>query len=163
MLHIGLTRQEIDRVAGIIEKLDQMPPSPEVRGGRDRRIRPRIDFSHAMWLALPLEPGRPWVRIYSRNLSTGGMAFIARAPYALGSYVVISHHLNEECDQLALSCVRLCRLVDEGLYEIGVEFQTLSPDPRGQRRIPPGWLSQVLRYLWVARAMPDGELRPHQL
>jgi len=157
VLHIGLSRQELDRVQALIADLDAAPPSP----GAERRIRPRIDFCHAMWLSLPLAPGKPWVRIHSRNLSTGGLAFVARQPFALGSYVVVSHHLNEGCDQLALCLVRFCRQADVRLYETGVEFEQVVNDPDSHRRVPTEWASLVLRNLWVARASTGGILTPN--
>src|SRR6476646_2702039 len=96
VIHIGLSRDETLEVVDLIHQLDGAPPS----SAADRRIRPRIDFCHPMWINLPTEPGQPWIHVFSRNLSTGGLAFLARRQFENDEYLVISHHLNEGMPQL---------------------------------------------------------------
>ena len=99
MSHIGLSREEMQYLSTLIARLDARGPG----GGADRRGMPRIDFSHALWLNLPTEPGQPWVHILSRNLSTGGLAFLTRQIFYVNQHLVISHELNEKEPLLVLS------------------------------------------------------------
>ena len=145
MIHIGLSRQETLEVEE--HQLDAARPS----GDADRRVRPRVDFCHPMWINLPAESGQPWIHVFSRNLSTGGLAFLARRQFAMDDYLVIAHHLNEGLPQLALCCVKFSRPVTEAIFEIGLEFQAIAPDPDSTRRIPPRWMSLVLRNMWISR------------
>jgi len=137
----------MERVETLIAELDAAAPA----AGADQRERPRIDFCQAMWLNQPLQSGQPWVHVMSRNLSTGGLAFISRRPIPAGSFLIVAHHLNEGSDQLTLCCVRFCRQVDANLFEIGMAFQEARPDPGRLRDIPPAWNSRVLRSQWAAR------------
>lgn len=147
MFHIGLSRDEIQHIQQLIAKLDAQAPGP----GADRRVHPRIDFSHPMWLNLPTEAGRPWVHIYSRNLSTGGLSFLTRKLFYVGQNLVISHELNESTPLLVLAKVCFCRTIELGIMEVGLSFQTVQPDPDRERRVPGAWLSLVLQNDWLAR------------
>jgi hypothetical protein len=141
MYHIGLTRQEIEHLQQIVAKLDAQGPSEAA----DRRVFPRIDFSRPMWLNLPTEPGRPWVHVYSRNLSTGGLAFLSRNLFYADQHLIISHELNEMCPMLVLCRVCFCRPIDLGIMEVGLAFVAVKVDPECRREIPPEWLSRVLQ------------------
>jgi hypothetical protein len=142
--HIGLSHEELDRVKQVIAELDSIPPG----AAADRRVFPRIDFTHTMWLNLPDDPASPWVHILSRNLSTSGLAFVSRRSFALGSFVVLSHHLSEKHNQLALASVKFCRHVDSTLHETGLEFRAAVNDPKNARIIPPHWKALILRARW---------------
>lgn len=147
MIHIGLSREETLEIEELIASLDAAAPSSDA----DRRIRPRIDFCQPMWINLPTEAGQPWIHVFSRNLSTGGLAFLARHQFSIDDYLVISHHLNEGLPQLALCCVKFMRGVTDSIFEIGLEFQAIAPDPGSQRQIPPRWTSMILRNTWITR------------
>jgi hypothetical protein len=147
VFHIGLSREEVDRVQHIIAKLDAVPAGAEA----DRRIHPRIDFSHPMWLNLPTEPGAPWVHIYSRNLSTGGLAFLTRKIFYVDQHLIISHELKENTPLLVLAKVCFCRNIDATFYEVGLAFTAIEYDPDRQRRIPSRWLATVVQSDWLAR------------
>jgi len=141
MFHIGLTRAEIEHLEQIIAKLDAQPLSEAA----DRRTCPRIDFSRPMWLNLPAEPGQPWVHVYSRNLSTGGLAFLSRNIFYAEQHLVISHELNECASMLVLCRVCFCRNIDLGIMEVGLAFVTAKADPECRREIPAEWLTRVLQ------------------
>jgi hypothetical protein len=145
--HIGLSRDEITRVQQIIARLDAQPLGP----GADRREHPRIDFNHPLWLHLPTEPGKPWVHIFSRNLSTSGLSFLSRKLLYAGQHLIISHELNEKEPQLVLSQVCFCRSIELGIQEVGLTFRASQPDPEKKRNIPPQWLPLVLQSDWLAR------------
>ncbi|HUO09806.1 MAG TPA: PilZ domain-containing protein [Phycisphaerae bacterium] len=147
MHHIGLSREEIDHVQSLIDRLDGQPAGAEA----DRRVHPRIDFAHAMWLNLPTEPGAPWVHIFSRNLSTGGLAFLSRRIFYVDQHLVISHELKEHTPLLVLASVCFCRKVDNAIYEVGLAFKAIEYDPERQRRIPSRWLATVVQSDWLAR------------
>ena len=147
MYHIGVSRLEITRIQKIIAELDAQVPALDA----DRRIHPRIDFSHPMWLNLPADPGSPWVRVYSRNLSTGGLAFLTRKLVYNGQYLIIAHELNEKCPQLVLCKTCFCRTVELDIMEVGLAFQAVEADPTNVRRVPPDWTKLVLQGDWLAR------------
>ena len=147
MHHIGLSREEIERVQKIIAHLDAQP----LTEGADRRINPRIDFSHPMWLNLPTEPGKPWVHVFSRNLSTTGLSFLTRKLFYVGQHLVISHELKEDKPLLVLCRVCFCRPIELGIQEVGLAFSAVEPDPLKERRIPGQWLTTVLQNDWLAR------------
>lgn len=139
MHYIGLTRQEIEHLQEVIARLEAQAPA----GAEDRRVNPRIDFTHSIWLNLPSERGRPWMHVYSRNLSTGGLGFLSRNLMYTGQHVVIAHELNELTPMLVLSRVCYCRPVDLGIFEVGLAFVAARPDLHEKREMPVEWL------LWV--------------
>lgn len=139
--HIGLTRQEMQRLEQLIARLDAQGPSE----GAERRVHPRIDFAQPMWINLPAEQGQPWVHVYSRNLSTGGVSFLSRNIFYTGQHLVISHELNEMVSMLVLCRVCFCRTIDMGVQEVGMAFVAARADPHRTREIPPEWLSRVLQ------------------
>ena len=147
MSHVGLSRQELAYMQNLIARLDAQGPGP----GSERRVRPRIDFSHPLWLNLPTEPGKPWVHILSRNLSTGGLAFLTRQIFYVNQHLVVSHELNEKEPLLVLSRVCFCRSLEMNIFEVGLSFVAAEKDPLRERRIPAHWLSQVFRSDWLAR------------
>lgn len=147
MGHIGLSREEMTYMQALIARLDAQAPGP----GSERRVMPRIDFSHPLWLNLPTEPGQPWVHILSRNLSTGGLAFLTRQLFYVNQHLVISHELNEKEPLLVLSRVCFCRAVDLRVFEVGLAFVTVEKDPERTRKVPAHWLHQVMRTDWLAR------------
>jgi hypothetical protein len=155
MVHIGLSREEITHISALIAKLDAQPLSDNA----DRRIHPRIDFSHPMWLNLPTEPGAPWVHIYSRNLSTGGLSFLSRKLFYVNQQLVISHELMENTPLLVLATVCFCRNVEMNVQEVGLVFTAIEYDPDRTRHVPARWMSMVLQSDWLARrksALPIG-------
>lgn len=147
MHHIGLTWQEIEHLNKLIARLDAQTPSNQA----DRRTHPRIDFCQPMWLNLPTEPGSPWVHIYSRNLSTGGLSFLTRNLFYADQHLVISHELSEATAMLALCRVCFCRTIDFGIQEVGLAFVTASADPHRSREIPADWHARVLQNDWLSR------------
>jgi hypothetical protein len=147
MFHIGLTRQEIERLQELIARLDAQSPGE----GADRRVHPRIDFAQPMWLNLPGEAGQPWVHVYSRNLSTGGLAFLSRQLFYTDQHVVIAHELNEATPMLVLCRVCFCRTIDLGIQEVGLAFAAARADPERAREIPMEWTAQVLKNDWMTR------------
>ncbi len=150
MNHIGLTRKEIEHLQTLIARLDAETPADAV----DRRTFPRVDFCHALWLNLPTQAGQPWVHVYSRNLSTGGLSFLTRGLFYHQQHVVISHELNERTSVMALCRVCFCRAVELPIQEVGLAFVTALPDPGRDRAIPPEWHEIVRRNDWLARKTP---------
>ncbi len=147
MQHIGLTQQEIEHLQQVIAKLDAQAPTEDA----DRRVHPRIDFCHPMWLNMPGEPGRPWVHVYSRNLSTSGLGFLTRNLFYTGQHLVIAHELNEFTPMLVLCRVCFCRPIDMGILEVGLAFVSARPDPHAVREIPAEWLLRVQENDWLNR------------
>jgi hypothetical protein len=145
--HIGLTRQEIEHLQTLIARLD----AQQGRNYDDKRVHPRIDFCQPMWLNLPTESGKPWIHIYSRNLSTGGLSFLTRNLFYTDQHLVISHELNEMVPLLVLCRVCFCRPIDLGVQEVGLAFEKVLPDPNRLRAVPPEWLSLVVQNDWLAR------------
>lgn len=144
MPHIGITRQEVQKIAAIIAELDAAPLS----AAADRRERPRIDYAHPMWLCLPEDPNRTWTHVHSRNLSTGGLAFLTRNTLLTGQSVVMSHLVGERTPQLVLATIRFIRAVNPSISEVGIEFLASVPDPRQARNIPADWIQHALRASW---------------
>jgi hypothetical protein len=152
MNNITLSRQETARIAQLLEELDAaLASDSEAAAWAERRLRPRIDFAHPMSIRLSLEEGQPWIEVFSRNLSTGGLAFLAKQPFAKDSFLILAHHLNEGADQLALCRITFCRPIESAYYEIGVTFEAIVPDENSRRIIPSEWHSKVLRTTWVTR------------
>ena len=147
MKHIGLTRDEIEHLQTLIARLD----AHNTGQYDDRRAHPRIDFKHPMWLNVPAEPGQPWIHVYSRNLSTGGLAFLTRGIFYANQQVVISHELNEATSMLVLCRVSFCRTIDLGVQEVGLSFVTVKADPQHKREIPPEWVAEILQNDPMAR------------
>ena len=147
MQPIGLTQQEIACLQQIIAQLDaQSPDTPE-----DRRVHPRVDFNHPMWLNIPSESGCPWVHVYSRNLSTSGLSFLTRHLFYTGQHLIIAHELAEFSPMLVLCRVCFCRSIDLGVMEVGLAFVSALADPAGRRQIPADWLARALRADPLAR------------
>ena len=86
----------------------------------------------------------PWVYVYSRNLSTGGLSFLSRELFYSGQYVVISHELGEAATMLVLCRVCYCRPIDLGVQEVGLAFVTAKADPGNKREIPDDWRKRAL-------------------
>ena len=147
MKHIGVSPSDIEQVRRIVARLDAQADGPDA----DRRVHPRINFAHPMWLNLPASLGKPWVHVFSRNLSTGGLAFLTRHIFYSGQYLIIAHQLNENCPQLVLCKVGFVRTVSMGIMEIGLIFQTALADPDNRRIVPSEWTTLVLRNDWLAR------------
>jgi hypothetical protein len=145
--HMALSRAEIQRVQQIIARLDAQAAGP----GADQRVFPRIDYCHPMWLHLPTDPGKPWIHVFSRNLSTGGLSFLSRALFYVGQHLIISHELNEGYPHLVLSRICFCRCVEMGIHEVGLAFLKAQPDPQRARSIPSEWLTLVLQQDYLAR------------
>jgi hypothetical protein len=147
MHHIGITREETRKIAAIIAELDAAPGP----AGADRRERPRIDYAHPMWLCLPENAARTWAHVHSRNLSTGGLAFLTRNTFYAGQHVVISHLVGERTPQLVFAAVRFVRAVNPSISEVGVEFLASVADPKQQRQIPADWMEFALKAAWAAK------------
>ena len=147
MNHIGLTRKEIEHLQQIITRLDARPPGP----GSERRVHPRIDFAQPMEVNLPAEQGSPWIHVYSRNLSTGGLSFLTRYLFYADQHLVISHELNERSCMLVLCRVLYCRPIDLGVQEVGLTFVAAQADPGRRREIPDVWRMRVLENDWMTR------------
>jgi len=145
--HIGLSHDEVERIERLISQLDAQPPS----AAACRREYPRVDFRHPLWLNLPTEPGRPWIHIYSRNLSTSGLAFLSKKLFYVDQHLIISHELMESCPQLVLARVCFCRTVENDIQEVGISFVVSQKDPERLRQIPTTWLALVLQNDWLAR------------
>jgi hypothetical protein len=144
---IGLTRQEIEYLQQLIAKLDlQSPDTPD-----DRRRQPRIDFNHPIWLNLPTEPGHPWIHVYSRNLSTGGLGFLTRHLFYADQHLIIAHELAEFSPMLVLCRVCFCRTIALGVMEVGLAFVSALADPEGRRQIPADWYRRLLTTDSLAR------------
>ncbi len=122
MHHTGLNRDDVEQLSAIIARLD----AKANHDYDDRRQHPRIDFSHPMWLNLPAAPGQPWVHVYSRNLSTSGLAFLTRALFYAGQHLVISHELKEQTPMLVLCEVCYCRPVTFGIQEVSASASSRS-------------------------------------
>jgi hypothetical protein len=147
VFHIGLTRTEIEHLQKVIARLDAQAPAD----AEDQRVHPRIDFSQPMWLNLPAESGQPWMHVYSRNLSTGGLSFLTRNIFYADQHLVISHDLNELAPMLVLCRVCFCRPIDLGIMEVGLEFISAQADPECRREIPVEWLTRLLQKDWLTR------------
>ena len=147
LLDLGLSRDEIERVRNVIAQLD----SKSVGDCVDRRENPRIDFKNPLWLNLPAEPGRPWIQVFSRNLSTCGLAILSRKLFYVDQHVVIAHELKEPCSQLVLARVCFCRSIQADIQEVGLAFVVNLKDPEKIRRVPPTWLALVLHNDHLAR------------
>jgi hypothetical protein len=144
---IGLTQQEIQYLQQLIVQLDaQNPDAPD-----DRRRAPRIDFNHPLWLNLPAEPGQPWVHVYSRNLSTGGLGFLTRHLFYADQHLVIAHELTEFSPMLVLCRVCFCRSIAMGVMEVGLAFVSALADPEGRRQVPADWYRRILNSDSLAR------------
>jgi|GEM_PF-2449990 len=146
--HIQLTPDELAHLQKLIARLDAKP----LTEAANRRGSERVEFNHPMWLNLPTEPGQPWVHIFSRNLSSGGLSFLTRKLFYQGQHLVISHQLHEPVPQLVLCVVKFCRAVDFGVMEVGLQFKTSVLDPENQRRVPAEWRRLVLQQDWFARS-----------
>jgi hypothetical protein len=147
MHHIGVTRADTQKIAALISELDAAPAP----AAADRRERPRIDYAHPMWLCLPENAAQTWAHVHSRNLSTGGLAFLTRNQFFTGNHVVISHLVGERTPQLVLGAVRFARAINAGIFEVGVEFLASVSDPQRRRQIPSDWIEFALKASWVAK------------
>ena len=142
MEYTALTLQELDHLQRVIARLDARPPGD----AGDRRLHPRIDFSHPMWLNLPGAAGRPWVHVHARNLSTSGLGFLTRHLFYAGQHLVIAHTLKESTPMLVLCRVCYCRSIEPGTFEVGLAFVLARPNPDDARNVPAEWLALVVRH-----------------
>jgi len=157
MHHIGLTRQEIEHLQNLIARLDAQTPAADA----DRRVHPRIDFKHPMWVNLPTHPGQPWIHVNSRNLSTNGLSFLSRNLFHVDQHLVIAHELNEMTPMLVLCRVCFCRTIDLGIQEVGLTFVTAQADPYQKRVMPEEWLNKVLESDHLSRRRYAGVTPPN--
>ncbi len=153
MQSIGLTLHEIQHLQGIIGRLDAATAAAGNHDA-DRRIHPRIDFAHPMWLMIPSDPDKKWLYVYSRNLSTGGLSFLSRNLFHAGQYVVVSHELAEAATMLVLCRVCYCRPIDLGVQEVGLAFVTARADPGARRDVPADWYARAFDGDALARGGP---------
>ena len=88
----------------------------------ERRIHTRIVFNERIEV---LRDDRPEpILCYARDLSKGGMAFIAQEP--LPEFVTITFSANADRLALKVRCrVVRCSLILDGFYDIGAAFQRL--------------------------------------
>jgi hypothetical protein len=147
MIHIGLSREETQRVVDLIAELD----AAQGQNNANLRAAPRLDFCHPMWLNIPGEPGQPWVHVFSRNLSSGGLSFLARRSFVPESCLILAHTLDTDGPQLALGAVRFCRQITRTIFEIGVEFLARVEDTDMRRQIPDRWYGIIDRQNVTAR------------
>lgn len=153
VIHIGLSRDETQQVVDLIQQLDAAADP----AAANQRLSPRADFCHPMWLNIPMEPGTPWVHVFSRNLSSGGLSFLSRRDFPQDQCLILSHALDADDPQLALCAVRFNRQITNSIFEIGLEFLARMPDPDVKRVIPQRWLSIIDRNAW---AVQHGAGRP---
>jgi hypothetical protein len=95
-------------------------PEPEEKSGADRRRSDRVPYIIDAWLQSPSSPGQR-LEVIAVNLSRHGAAFQIDQPLAVGEYHVLEIGLGEK-SLICKSVVRRCLDLDNGQYEIGVEF-----------------------------------------
>jgi c-di-GMP-binding flagellar brake protein YcgR len=98
--------------------LHQGPEIPE----HDRRQHTRVAFNKAVTVdaAAPSGP----LTGYTRDLSKGGMSIIARAPVPLSVALIVLPREGANPLRVRSHVVR-CNRIQEGFYDIGVQFLRL--------------------------------------
>jgi anti-sigma regulatory factor (Ser/Thr protein kinase) len=116
---------QLDEVHGAVTHLLEGYQSRQV-APHERRVHQRIVFNERIAVHVA---GRPEpIVAFARDLSKGGMAFIAEEP--LPEYVTIVFASGQDRPGLRVRCrVVRCSRIQEGFYDIGTTFQRL--DGRG--------------------------------
>lgn len=88
----------------------------------ERRVHTRVVFNERVTVYLDQRP-EPLI-CYARDLSKGGLSFIAQEP--LPPEIAISFEATADRKPLRIRCkVVRCALIDDGFYDIGVSFLRL--------------------------------------
>jgi hypothetical protein len=136
----NVSRAQLSQIREILEQLDQ---GPIHYADDNRRHAHRLKIRGKMDAIILSAPGLPWVKIFSRNLSTSGIGFIARRPFNRGERVAISFELPAQAPKLVLSRTTFSRYVGGGVHEMGAEFVECITDTKGPDRIPEHWVYEA--------------------
>jgi anti-sigma regulatory factor (Ser/Thr protein kinase) len=88
----------------------------------ERRLHPRAGYAERIEIHSP--GGGPPLHAYTRNLSRGGIAFIATEPIALEGKVLVLPQIGQPPLRVRAVVVRCARITD-GFYDVGAQFQAL--------------------------------------
>lgn len=131
------TLEQMNQIHAILESLDR-----GIKEAADnRRAAPRINVRLGL-MATPLVPGPTpaSMRVYTRNLSRSGVAFVSRKLFKRGERVALSFKLQGQPAKLVLAEVTFCRYVRNALYEAGAQFVESIADSGCEDRIPGHWM-----------------------
>jgi hypothetical protein len=85
--------------------------------------------------------GHPKVRIFTRNISTGGLGFLTYREFHKGEYVVLPLGLPGGRTKLCFVLAQFVRYISGGLYEVGVEFLAANDvEPKAPYSVPHEWI-----------------------
>jgi hypothetical protein len=123
------------QIHSILESLDRVLKEP----GENRRGAPRIPVRMGLAATVLGGPALAPMRIYTRNVSRSGIAFLSRRLFAPGERLAIAFHLPNQPAKLVLAQVTFGRYVRQALYESGARFVESIPDVGGPDRFPAHW------------------------
>jgi hypothetical protein len=134
-----VTVDQLAQIAEIIQHLDRSPARP----GANRRRQPRANVRATMSAILLSEERQSTVRIFTRNLSTSGIAFVSRRPFKPGEKFALSFAIPDAMSKLVLTNVTFVRYARGGMYEMGAEF--VECVERTDASLPPRWIVPARR------------------
>jgi hypothetical protein len=134
-----LSPEQILKVTGILTHLDAHPlPAAESERRHSRRVPLRTPLQITL-LSDAHGHRPPTIDVYSRNISSAGMAFVCRRMFRPDERLAISLIIGPLPQRLLLGRITFSRYVKAGLYEMGAEFLACIPHPAGADRIPLSW------------------------
>ncbi len=117
--------QEVHRAILDVLAMHQGPEIPE----HDRREHTRVAFNKAVTVGGTGQPAP--ITGYARDLSKGGMSIIARVPVAVAPTLIVLPREGAAALRVHSRVVR-CNRIQEGFYDIGVQFLRLEQKASSQ-------------------------------
>jgi hypothetical protein len=124
------------QIHAILESLDRSSPSIS---SLNRRTAPRMPVRMGIPATILGDTNVTPLRIYTRNISRSGVAFLSRRSFKPGERLALTFHLPGQSPKLVLAQVTFTRYVRQALYESGARFLDAVPDTPGPDRIPSHW------------------------
>ena len=130
---ITLTDDEKTQLLSVLSELD--PDAPP-----DRRTHSRHNASGDICLYTIAAQKIKRLQASLINVSANGLGFSAFKELKKDSKVIIRVRFIEGGGSLILAVIRNCRSLNNGLFQVGVQFSEKVEDPRGDTMPPMDWV-----------------------
>lgn len=128
-----------EHLAQIKEILRQLDAAPGAKDVQNRRRAKRLKICVEIEGFILGATTDASIRVFTRNISTSGLAFVCRRPFKSGERVAFSFHVPGQTPKLVLAKVSFVRYIRSGIYEMGAEFLESINDANDMHRIPHHW------------------------
>ena len=134
-----MTNSESQKILRILNTLTRHVCTPD----SERRNKDRVRFARVGRAILIGIVGQPQVKIITRNLSTGGVGFLAYRAFQIDERFVIPLSMKKGDTKLTLCRVTFVRYLSGAMYEVGVSFEAVTNlNPHSEKiTIPNEWIN----------------------